>query len=75
MGHGSSEERHDCVADELLDRTAVALELGADARVVGPQDRLDVLRVETLRLRREADEVAEDDRDHLALSARTPRHG
>ena len=44
-----AEERHDGVADELLDRAAVALELGADAVVVRAQDRLDVLRVEPTR--------------------------
>ena len=71
-----AEERHHRVADELLDRAAVPLELGADALVVGAEDRLDVLRVERLRARREADEVAEDDRDDLALAARCAcRHG
>ena len=71
-----AEERHDRVADELLDGAAVALELGADALVVGAQDRLDVLRIHRLGLRREPDEVAEDDRDDLALAARcAPRHG
>ncbi len=71
-----AEERHDRVADELLDGAAVALELRADALVVGAQDRLDVLRIHRLRPRREADEVAEDDRHDLALAARcAPRHG
>ena len=66
---GRAEQRHHRVADELLDRAAVALELGSNARVVRPEDRLHVLRVHRLRLRREADEVAEEDRDDLALSA------
>ena len=71
-----SEERHHRIADELLDGAAVALELRADALVVGPQDRLDVLRIQRLSTCREADEVAEDDRDDLALAARcAPRHG
>ena len=68
--HRRSEQRHDRVADELLDRAAVALELGAQPFVVGPQDLLDVFRVELLRPRREADEVGEKDRDNLALSTR-----
>jgi hypothetical protein len=38
-----AEEGHDRIADELLDGAAVALELGANALVVRPQDRLDVL--------------------------------
>ena len=64
-----AEERHHRVADELLDGAAVALELGADALVVRAEERLDVLGVELLGPLREADEVAEDDRDDLALSA------
>ena len=64
------EERHHRVADELLDGAAVSLELGADALVVGAEDSLDVLRVHRLGPRREADEVAEDDRDDLAFAAR-----
>ncbi len=46
-GRGS-EERHDRVADELLDGAAMSFELRADALVVRAQDRLDVLRVERL---------------------------
>ena len=65
----STEQRHDRVADELLDRTAVALELGTQASVIRAEERLHVLRVHSLRARREADEVAEEDRDDLALSA------
>jgi RecJ-like exonuclease len=71
-----SEQGHDRIPDELLDRAAVALELGPDALVVRPQDRLHVLRIECLGLRGEPDEVAEHDRDDLALAAlTTPRHG
>jgi hypothetical protein len=76
VGGGRAEERHHGVPDELLDGAAVALELGADALVVGAEDRLDVLRVERLRPGCEPDEVAEDHRDDLALAARcAPRHG
>ncbi len=66
---GRAEQRHNRVADELLDRAAVVLELGAKASVIRAEDRLHVLRVHRLRARREADEVAEEDRDDLALSA------
>ena len=64
-----AEERHHGIADELLDGAAVTLELRADALVVGAQERLDVLGIDRLRRAREADEVAEDDRDDLALAA------
>jgi hypothetical protein len=71
-----SEERHHGVPDELLDGAAAALELRPDAVVVRGEERLDVLRVHRLGLRREPDEIAEDDRDDLALAAlRLPRHG
>ena len=63
-----AEERHHGVTDELLDRPAVPLELCADTCVVRTQDRVDVLGVDRLGARREADEVAEDDRDDLALA-------
>ena len=46
-GRGA-EERHDRVADELLDGAAVSLELGANALVVGAEERLDVLRIHRL---------------------------
>jgi len=63
------EEGHDRIADELLHGAAVALELGAEARVVRAQQRLDVLRIELLGALRKADEVAGDDGHDLALSA------
>ena len=44
-----AEESHDRVADELLDRAAVALELGAHTLVVRAQDRFDVLGIQRLR--------------------------
>ena len=69
VGDGSAEQRHDRVADELLDRASVALQLGAKASVVRAEERLHVLRVHRLRLRREPDEVAEEDGDDLAFSA------
>ena len=71
-----AEQGHDCVSDELLDGAAVALELGAHALVVGAQERRDILGIHRLGSRGKADEVAEDDRDDLALLARsTTCHG
>ena len=63
------EERHHGVADELLDRSAVAFELGTQPLVVRAEDRLDVLRVERLGARGEADQVGEEHRHDLALAA------
>ena len=68
MGHGSAEERHHRVADEFLDGAAMALELRTDALVVRAEECLDILRVHRLRAGGEADEVAEDNRDDLALA-------
>jgi hypothetical protein len=70
MGSGRRKERHDRIADELLDCASTPLELHADAFVVGREQRFDVLRVHRFRRRREADEVAGHDRDDLALAAR-----
>ena len=76
MRSRSPEQRHDRVADELLDGASVSHELGADALVVGTKKRLDVLRIHRLGARREPDEIAEDDRHDLALTPRcSPRHG
>ena len=72
---GSAEDGHHRVADELLDGASVALELGTQLFVVGPQDRIDVLGVERLRTRGEANEVGEEHRDDLPLPARLVRHG
>ena len=71
---GRAEERHYGVADELFHCAAVVLELRADAGVVRPENRLHVLRVHRLRLRRKADEVAKDNSDDLALTARVGHH-
>ena len=64
-----AEHRHHGVADELLHRAAAVLELCAQPLVVRAQDRLDVLRVERFRARREADEIGEQHRHNLALAA------
>ena len=64
-----AEDGHHRVADELLDGAAEALELGAHARVVGLEEPPHVLGVHRLGARREADEVAEEAGDDLALLA------
>ncbi len=64
---GCPEDRHDRVPDELLDRTAVALDLLAEAAVVGADAGADVLGVGRFGGSGETDEVAEEDRDDLAL--------
>jgi hypothetical protein len=63
----SAEDGHHGVADELLHRASEALELIAEAGVVRPEERPDFLGIHLLRARREADEVGEEDGDHLAL--------
>ena len=67
VGDWRAEDGHHRVADELLDRAAVALELAAHPSVVRRQGRADILRVEELRLRGRADQVGEEDRHNLAL--------
>ena len=65
---GRAEHRHHRVADELLDGAAALLELRSQPVVVRPQDRLDVLGIERLGARGEADEVGEENGDDLALA-------
>jgi hypothetical protein len=72
-GRGA-EERHDGVADELLDGAAVPLELRAESLVVGTQEGLDVLRIELLGTRREPHQIDEEHRHDLSLAARFVRH-
>ncbi len=60
-------DRHDRVADELLDRAAVALDDVARQVEVARQELPGLLRVATLREGREADEVGEQDRYEAAL--------
>ena len=64
-----SEEGHHRIADELLDRPAVALELGAQAGVIRLEHRADILGVHLLGSAREADEVGEENGHDLALLA------
>ena len=65
-----AEHGHDRIPDELLDRAAEALQLRAHATVIRPQERADVFRIHPLGTRGEADEVAEEAGDELALLAR-----
>src|SRR4029077_11835138 len=66
--HRRAEERHQRIADELLHRSAPTLELVQQTLVVGPQDRLNVLRVQLLVAGSEGHEVGEEHRDDLSLS-------
>ena len=67
---GGAEDGHHRVADELLDRATVPLELGPELRVIRREGGADVLGVETLGACRRADEVGEEDRHDLPLLAR-----
>ena len=68
--HRRAEHRHHRIADELLDRAAVTLDLLAQAGVVGADPRPHVLRVGGVGRSREADEVAEQHGDDLPLLRR-----
>ena len=65
--YGSTEERDDGVADELLDRAPEGFELGPEAGVVRRQPGSNVLRIHLLGLRGRADDVGEEDRDELSF--------
>ena len=65
-----AEDRHDRVADELLDGAAALLELASQPLVVRREDRLARPRGRALGARGEADEVGEEDRYDLALAPR-----
>ena len=67
VGQRRAEDADDRVADELLDGAAERLDLVADARVVRPEPRPDVLWVGAVRVGGRADEVREEHRDDLAL--------
>ena len=62
-----AEHRHHGVADELLDRPSVQLDLVPELSVVRADAGANVLRVSCLRGGREADEVAEEDSHDLAF--------
>src|SRR5439155_26201456 len=64
----AAEHRHHGVADELLDRPAVALEHGAHLAEVAGHDRAQYLGVEPLAEAGRVRDVAEHDRHDLARS-------
>ena len=67
LGDRRAPDGHDGVADELLDRAAVALDdLAAQVEVAG-QELADLLGVGPVGARREADEVGEEDADQAPL--------
>ena len=66
------EHRHHGVADELLDHTAVRLDVVLPAGEVPVDDGPDVLGVQRLREHGEVDQVREQDGDELALLALGP---
>ena len=59
--YGGAPDRHHRVADELLDRAAVAVDYPPRGLEVAREQLADLLRVAVLRERREADQVAEED--------------
>jgi len=54
-----AEDRHDRVADELLDRSSERFDLGSQTRVVRTEDRTHVFGIELLGASGEPDEVDE----------------
>src|SRR5207344_79407 len=73
--YGRPEHAHDRVADELLHASAEALELRADALVVGTEERANVLGVEALGAGGEAHEISEEDGDDASFLAGAARVG
>ena len=72
VGGGCTPHGHDRIADELLDRPAVAADHPSGEVEVPGQELSGVLRVAALRDRREADEVGEEDRDETTLGDGVP---
>ena len=73
VGERRAEDAHHRVADELLDDASERLDLAPDTLVVRRQHRANILGVELLGPRGEADEVDEDDRDDPPLVGRRER--
>jgi hypothetical protein len=63
----SPKHRHHRIPDKLLHRPPVALDLSTQPLVIRPQPRPHILRIHALRRRREPDQIAEQNRDHLPL--------
>ena len=70
LGNGRSPQRHHGVADELLHSAAVALDHAPCCVEVVREDFADLLGIAALRVRREPDEVGEEDRDEPSLGDR-----
>ena len=67
VGDRCAEQRHHGVADELLDRAPVVLQLLAQQGVVGSESAAHILNVHSLAATREANQVGEQHRHDLAL--------
>ena len=68
VGDGGPEERHETVAEELVNGALVAVNLGQHHLEGAVHELVDVLGVETLGERGEAGDVDEEDGDLLALA-------
>src|SRR5438132_2006282 len=68
VGDRRSEERHDAIARELVDRALVAVNRLHEVDEAPVHDTMEVLRVESGRQRREADTIDEQHRHLLALA-------
>ena len=73
VGDRRAEERHDAVADELVDHPAVARNRLAERLEAAVHDHRHLFRVELLAHGREAGDVGEEDGDDLPLAARQRR--
>ena len=67
VGDGGPEQRHDGVADDLVDAPAEGRDVAHEALEAPVDDALHLLGVAELRQRREADEVGEQDRGDASL--------
>ncbi len=75
VGHRGAEHGHHAVADELVQGAAEPLDLGPQPGVVGAQQGADVLGVGLVGAGGEADQVAEQHGDDLALQPGRPGRG
>ena len=67
VGDGRAEDRHQRIADHLVDLAAVGDDVGRESFEAEIHQILDVLRIGTLRESSEADEVGEQHRRHAAF--------
>jgi hypothetical protein len=73
VGDRRPEDGHEAVAQELVDRPLVAVDLGEGELEEAVEQQVHRLRPQPLGERRRPHEVAEDDRDLLALPSRAAR--